>query len=301
MAGIKLGVDLNCFTNRFPEPEEWTRIVHSLGLREVQFNADILDPWLPWNIQKKVIKKTLCLCRKYNISISSSFGGHNHHQNYLGHPDKEIATWYENFYKRLILQTALLGAKGVGTCYAIMSVKDAKNPKRKKEILKRAAQSYIKLSKIARQEGLEYLLLETTSIPRETCAGFSETDYVLSLLKNMAIPMKLCLDVGHRNQENPGASEANPYIWIKRYGKISPVIHIQQCNRYGSFHWPFTREFNKQGDVRPKKVIKAVEASGTKEVLLALEIRTRAYYPYEYQLLDNLKQSVRYWRKWVKK
>ncbi len=297
---IRLGFDLNCFTNRFPEPEEWTRITSEMGIREVQFNADIIDPWLPWKIQRRLIKETLKLCNKRGITISSSFGGHNHHQNYLGHPDREIAKWYENFYERLIHQTALLGARGVGTCYAIMSVRDARKPERKKEILKRASESYIRLSKIARKEGLEYLLYENTSVPRETCATFAEIDCVLSLLKDMAVPMKLCLDVGHRNLEREEMPEASCYEWIKRYGETAPVIHIQQTDRTGSFHWPFTKEYNRKGDVEAEKVVKAIEDSCAREVLLALEIKERAYFPYEHALLRDLKESVRYWRRWVK-
>jgi len=121
---IKLGINLNCLTKRYPEPEEWTRIVEKLGLKYVQFNADILDPTLPWQIQEKIIEKTAKLCREKDITIVSSFGGHNHHQNYLGHPNSDIAHHYKEFYKRLIRQTSLLGGEGVGTCYAIMSVKE---------------------------------------------------------------------------------------------------------------------------------------------------------------------------------
>ena len=59
MTDLRLGLDLNCFTNRYTEPEEWTRIVNELGIKEVQFNADIIDPWLPWKIQKRLIRETL--------------------------------------------------------------------------------------------------------------------------------------------------------------------------------------------------------------------------------------------------
>ena len=170
MTDLRLGLDLNCFTNRYTEPEEWTRIVNELGIKEVQFNADIIDPWLPWKIQKRLIRETLKFCEERDILISNSFGGHNHHQNFFGHPDADAARWYEGFYERMIRQTALLGAKGVGTCYAITTVKSAADPVKKKAILQRAAQSYIRLSRIAKKEGLEYLLFETTSVPRESCA-----------------------------------------------------------------------------------------------------------------------------------
>ncbi len=117
----------------------------------------------------------------------------------------------------------------------------------------------------------------------------------------MAIPMLLCLDVGHRNQEQVGSEMTNPYGWIRRYGKVSPVIHIHQTNASGSHHWPFTPEYNAQGDVLPEKVLQAVADSGARqEILLAFETRHPAYYPYEYQVEHDLVELVQYWRQWVK-
>ena len=296
MTSIKLGINLNCLTNRFTEPEEWTRICQEMGVEDVQYNADLLDPFLPWRIQEKIIRKTRELCSERNIKIHSSFGGHNHHQHYLGHPDDQIAAWYEDFYRRLIRQTALLGARGVGTCYAIMSVKDSASRTRKMAILHRAAKAYARLAEYARDQGLEYLLFETTSLPRETCATFEETDYVLSMVRNTKIPIRVCLDVGHRNMENPKKPESDPYQWIKRYGDIAPVIHLQQTDSQASRHWPFTEQFNVQGEIKPGKVISAIRESGAKECLLAMEINHKAYYPDEARIVDNLFLSMEHWR-----
>ncbi len=278
MTRILLGINLNCFTNRFVEPEDWTARAAELGIKHVQFNADLLDPFLPWEIQKRVIEKTKEQCKLNGIIIHSSFGGHAHHQNYLGHPNDEIARWYEEWYRRLIRQTALLGGAGVGTCFAIMTMRDA---------------SY------ARENGLSYLLFETTSVPRESCATFKETDDVLGLLKGAQVPMRLCLDVGHRNIASPETKESSAYEWIRRYGKIAPVIHIHQTTRTASDHWPFTRHYNGRGDIVPEKVIEAIEDSGAKEVLLALETRHKAFHPTEHSVLADIKESLDYWRKVV--
>ncbi len=299
MARIMLGIDLNCFTNRFMEPEDWTARAAELGIKHVQFNADLLDPFLPWEIQERVIEKTKQECKRHGITIHSSFGGHFHHQNYLGHPDEEIARWYEEWYRRLIRQTALLGGAGVGTCYAIMTVRDADNPKRKQVILARAAEAYKRLAPYAKETGLKYLLFETTSVPRETCATFEETDHVLKLMKGMDVPMRLCLDVGHRNIASENEKEGCAYEWIRRYGKIAPVIHIQQSNKAASHHWPFTRHYNEQGDIVPEKIVEAIEDSGAKEILLALETKHKAFHPTEYNVLSDIKESLDYWKKVV--
>lgn len=296
MARILLGINLNCFTNRFVEPEDWTARAAELGISYVQFNADLLDPSLPWDIQEGIIRRTRKQCRLHGITIHSSFGGHAHHQNYLGHPDDGIARWYEGWYRRLIRQTALLGGAGVGTCYAIMTVRDAGNPERKREILARAAEAYKRLASYAQENGLSYLLFETTSVPRESCATFREADEVLGLLKGAEVPMRLCLDVGHRNMASPGGKESSAYEWIRRYGRIAPVIHIHQTTREASNHWPFTRHYNTQGDIVPRKVVEAIEGSGAKEVLLALETKHKAFHPTEYSVLSDIKESLDCWR-----
>ena len=297
---VKLGFDLNCFSNRLTEPEAWTDFVASCGIKAVQFNFDMIDFLLPKKVKERLASKTINCCSEKDIQIKCAFGGHNHHQNYLGHPDEGTAKAYEKFYRKMADLTAILAAEGFGTCFAIMTVKTYNNPKRRAEILSRATEAYHRLAEYSKTLGLKYLLYETTSVPRETGATFAENDFILSHFKNAALPMKPCLDVGHRNQENPEAPEADPYAWIERYAKTSPLIHIQQCNSQGSHHWPFTPEFNAKGDVEPKKVLQAIESSGAKqEILLALEIRHRAYYPDEYKLERNLRESVKYWRQWV--
>lgn len=298
---LSLGLDLNCFTNRYVEPESWTELIADLGIKVVQFNFDLIDFTLPWRIQSKFIKKTNKLCKMRGIRIKCAFGGHNHHQNYLGHPDDEAAGFYETMYKRMVDLTSGLGAEGFGTCFAIMTVKSYKDKKRREEIIKRAVGSYFKIAKYMKKIGLKYLMFEVTSVPRETCSTFKETNRVLAMCKGMDVPMRLCLDVGHRNREFTNRPDSNPYEWIKKYGKIAPLIHIHQSNKKGSHHWPFTKKFNKAGDIFPGKVIDAVKASGAKqEILLALEVRHRAYYPDEYKLVQNMRESVNYWRKWIK-
>ena len=297
---VKLGFDLNCFSNRYPEPESWTDFVAECGVNVVQFNFDQIDFLLPVKIQDRLAAKTLDCCQSKGIRIKCAFGGHNHHQNYLGHPDDEVAREYENYYQRMAELTASLGGEGFGTCFAITSVAVNNDPQQRQRLIARAVDAYERLAEYAKQAGLKYLLYETTSVPRETCATFAENDDVLQRLKDAAIPIYLCLDVGHRNQERPESPESNPYAWIRRYGQQSPLIHIQQCSPTGSHHWPFTSEYNARGDIHPEKVLDAIQESGAShEILLALEIRHRAYYPDEFQVESNLSESVRYWRQWV--
>jgi len=298
---IKLGFDLNCFSNRFPEPEQWTDFVASCGIQVVQFNFDLIDFLLPRTIQERMVAKTLSCCQAKGIRIKCAYGGHNHHQNYLGHPDDEVASAYEDYYFRMTDLTAALGGEGFGTMFAVLTTTTQRDPVQRARILSRAIDSYYRLAHYARGMKLKYLLYETSSVPREIGATFEENDDLLKCLEGMDIAMQLCLDVGHRNQEFPGTELADPYAWIRRYGKKSPVIHIHQTNASASSHWPFTPEYNAIGDVHPEKVIRAIADSGAQqEILLAFETRHKAYYPDEYRVEQDLAESVRYWRQWVK-
>jgi hypothetical protein len=297
---IILGFDLNCFTNRYVEPEAWTDFVAFCGVRCVAFSFDLIDFMLPWQVQQCLVARTVGCCRAKGIRIKCAFGGHNHHQNYLGHPDDFVAAAYEDFYRRMADLSAALGSEGFGTCFAITTTRVHRNAQRRAEIISRAIEAFHRLAEYGKQAGLKYLLYETTSTPRETGATFAENDELLARLASMAIPMRLCLDVGHRNQETAGALESDPYAWIRKYACVSPLIHIQQCNGEGSHHWPFIDRCNAEGDITPPQVLQAVADSGSShEILLALEVRHRAYYPDEYKVEENLRASVAYWRQWV--
>lgn len=299
MARILLGFNCNCFTNRYDEPEQWTRICAELQVKYVMFSIDLIDPYWPWDLQRRLCDETLTVCAKYGVTIRCSFGGHHGHQHYLGHRDEACRREGEDFIRRAIRQTAYLGGRSFGTCFAIQSVHCHNEPQLRGQILEDAIAAYHRLAEYGAEVGLEALAYEMTSVPRETCATFEENDYVLQRCLGMAIPMRICLDMGHRNLAGP-PEQADHLAWIRRYGKHCDVIDCQQSNMMASRHWPFTPEYNAQGVVRGDEVVAAIEESGAEEILLALEIRTPAYHPQEYSHLESLKASVEYWRQWVK-
>jgi hypothetical protein len=45
---MNVGVNLCFAIKRWPEPEEWARIVaDELGVSSIQFTMDLIDPWWP--------------------------------------------------------------------------------------------------------------------------------------------------------------------------------------------------------------------------------------------------------------
>jgi hypothetical protein len=299
MSRILLGFNCNCFTNRYDEPEEWTALCAEMGIRQVMFNIDLIDPYWPWDLQRRLCDRTLEACTKHGVTIRCSFGGHHGHQHYLGHPEPQCRREAEEFLRKAIRQTAYLGGKSFGTCFAIQTVRCHRDREQRRSILEDALEAYHRLAEYGAEVGLMALAYEMTSVPRETCATFAENDYVLGRCADLAIPMRVCLDLGHRNIAGL-PEEADHLAWIRRYGNVCDVIDCQQSDAQGSRHWPFTDEFNARGVIRGDEVVAAIHESGAGEVLLAFELRTAAFHPEEDAHFDRLAASVRYWRQWVR-
>lgn len=299
MGKIYLGFNCNCFTNRYDEPEEWTKICRELGIRQVMFNVDLIDPYWSWDTQKKMCDRTLDACAKNGVNIYASFGGQHGHQHYLGHPDPDVRAEAEEFFKRAIRQTAYLGGKSFGTCFGIQTVRTDSDPALRKETLNATIDCYHRLAEYGAEAGLEALAYEMTSVRRETCATFVENDEVLERCADMAIPLRVCLDMGHRNTEGL-PEEADHLAWIRRYGKQADVIDCQQSTKEVSCHWPFTPENNTKGIIRAEEVMEAIRDSGADDILLAFELRCSGFYPQEHTYLQGLEASVEYWRQYVK-
>lgn len=302
MGKILLGFNCNCFTNRYSEPSVWPRLCAEMGVRHVMFNTDLIDPYWSWETQKRLCHETLENCEKHGIKIFASFGGHNNHQHYLGHPDEGAREEAVGFYKRAIRQTALLGGRSYGTCFAIMTQRCDSDGALRSGILEAAIESYHALAEYAAEAGLPALSYEMTSVSRESCATFSENDYVLARCSDMAVPMRICLDVGHRNASGHGDQGERDHLqWIRRYASHCDVIDCQQTGLAASSHWPFTPENNKLGVIKPDEVVGAIEQAGVgHDILLAFEIRTPAFYPQDGMQLEGLRASVEYWKGFIK-
>ena len=271
MSRITLGFNCNCFTNRYGEPEEWTHLCRDMGIHAVMFNSDLIDPYWPWDLQKRLADRTREACEKNGVRIVASFGGHNGHQHYLGHPDEECRREAERFLQMAIRQTAYLGGKSYGTCFAIQAVRTSSDPGLRRRIMEDALKSYRRLAEYGAENGLAAIAYEMTSVPRETCATFAENDSVLEAGARFAIPLRVCLVLGHRFT-NGTPEEADHLAWIRRYGASCDVIDCQQTDRESSRDWPFTEEANRKGIIRGPEVVKAIQDSGAADILLAFEI-----------------------------
>ena len=294
----RLGTNLGFAINKYTEPEVWAKIVREdLGLEYVQFVADLLNPFLPDDYIESQIKRIIDAAAKYDIKIESLFTSAFTRVNHLMNPDGEARKIWLDWFKKFLEMGSRFGAKNLGSHFGIMTFNDYDNIDRRKFLEEEAVKGWQKLSYHAKELGYDCLIFEPMSVPREMANTIAETKRLLDLVNaDCGVPMKVCLDVGHA----PHPDERDPYPWIEKLAHISPVIHLQQTVLHKSNHAPFTPEANKDGIIKGDKVMECVKKSGCTDTFFAFEISHREHYDTEFRIIEDLKESAKYWRQYVK-
>lgn len=294
---LKLGINLGFAINKYVEPEEWTRIVgEELGLRHVQFVADLLNPFLPKEYVDAQIERIIMSTRKYGISVDSVFTSAFTRVNHLMHPDRELRKIWLQWFKDLFGIAALLGAKTGGSHFGILSFASYNDAKKREMLIEEGVKGWQELSFHVKELGFESLIFEPMSVPREMANTVEETLELMERVnQNCGVPMRICLDVGHA----PHPEQRDPYPWIEKLGAYSPIVHLQQTVLHKSNHWPFIPEYNRQGIIQPEKVLDALEKSGAKKAQLIFEIGHREHFDSDFRIIEDLKATVDYWRPYV--
>lgn len=302
MAKVTLGINASFAVGRFPEPEVWLEIVGKrLGVRHVQFFADLIDPKVEEKTRERMCARTREAAAKNQVTMHSVFSGTiTHWMHTLLHPDADMRRDARDWYESYIRMTPLLGARAVGSMLGSFSQRDMESPDRKAMILEETLRAWQDFSRLGKAVGLDYLMLEPMSIPREIPCTIEETEELYEKFNTgMAIPTRLCMDIGHGARVSGKEEDRDPYAWIRRFGARTPVIHVQQTDEASSKHWPFTEDYNRRGRIRAEEVLEAVEASGAEEVLLAIEVFHSFYEPMDRRVIEDLEESVAYWRRYV--
>ena len=295
---VKLGLHLGYASTRFYEPEIWTKIVREqFNINYVQFTSNLLDPIYPNKILDEQIKKIKFYTKKYNIIIEDTFTSPR--LNYLGHSNKLIRNYWFKWLKKFFLISKKLGARSSGSLLGIMSFSDLN--KNFKETEENIIKGWVELSKYAKKIGLEFLIWEPMSIKREMG---DTVNYTLDLHKKLnrqsGVPILLNLDVDHGNSHSGFKGDSNPYYWIEKLSKYSPCIHIKQKTKDVHGHKPFTKYYNKNGIIHPKKILKSLKKGGCKETTLYFEFSFREREPFDSKSIKDITESVKYWREYVK-
>jgi sugar phosphate isomerase/epimerase len=300
MAEIHLGVN-NCFAiGRFPEPEEWLRVVKDeLGLDRVQFCYDLLDPVIIEDeIFKGKCKYIKRLADEMGVVIDTGITGEAVHKfNCLLDPDPGLRRCYLRWFEKMVRAGSLLGVEASGIYLGTLSQKDQENPARRSYLTEVLLDEITYLTYVAKEVGQSFFLWEPMSIPREIPCTIEETKDVMERVNRSShVPVRLCLDVGHGYIRSSDPRDRDPYAWLQELVYLSPYIHMQQTDGKTSRHWPFTEEYNKLGVIVPEKVFEIIEKAGVDKVVFVFEFFYAAHAIPDESAVDNLKKSVEYWQ-----
>lgn len=297
MTKVTLGMNNVFAIKRWPEPHVWARIVRStLNLKSVQLNLDLLDPLVEEPTLSKISSDIADAVRKNGLTINTAFTGYKAYaSNLLMYPDPALRQEAIRWYEKAIVVASKLKISGIGGHFAAYSVNDYASRERREYLRKVFIESIRYLSEVARTRGLNHLILEPMGVFRELSMSIEETRELYEEInaQNKGVPVKLCIDVGHQFIYKD-KKDANPYMWLKEFAHLSPVIHLQQTDGEADRHWPFTPEFNKIGIIDPQKVLEAINESGAGQVDLVFEI-IHPPATEEKKVLEDLRESVEHW------
>ena len=294
---FRLGTNLGFAINKYVEPEVWARIVREdLGLSYVQFVADLLNPFLPQDYIDRQASRIIAACTQYDLHIESLFTSAFTRVNHLTHPDAEARKIWLDWFKRFLDMGAKFGAKNLGSHFGILTFDSYDEVSKREFMIEQGVKGWQELSFYARELGYDCLIFEPMSVPREMGNTVADSKELMARVNaHCGVPMRCCLDVGHA----PHPDERDPYPWIEQLADLSPVIHLQQTVLHKSNHAPFTPECNETGIITGERVMEAVEKAGCTDILFAFEISHREHFDSEFRIIEDLKESARYWRQFV--
>jgi D-erythrulose 1-phosphate 3-epimerase len=298
---IHLGINTCFAVKRWPEPEQWTHIIREeLHLDHCQFSLDLVESLLDDEASSAAYADHTRDCATgADLHIHSTFTGLAAYSwSQLLHPIAAMRAAAVRWYERVIDFSSRLGAQGTGGHLGALSVLDA-SEKALREARQADMMEHLRhLLQYAGSHGLSFFLFENMAVPREIGHSIAEAHALAELDPPPGgVPLILCLDIGHPCALHTGTSSDDYRAWLaESWPTTPPVVHLQQTDRTGDHHWPFTAKYNSQGVIRAEAVVEAIQRwPDDAPVYLFLE----PIHPFEADdalVLDELKESVRYWR-----
>ncbi|MFL5754813.1 MAG: sugar phosphate isomerase/epimerase family protein [Chloroflexota bacterium] len=290
---LSLGINTCFAVKRWPRPDDWAPIVGDrLGLHLVQHSLDLVD--LDGSVSSTAgdIRRAI---DEAGLTLHSTFTGlAAYSSNLLLDPAEERRTRAGRWFEDVIRFTAAVGGRATGGHVGAWSVPEWRDAEVRDVRLRDLRSALDRLSAVARTAGLEYLVVENLAAAREP-STMAMVESLLADGTDDAVPIRLCLDVGHMCVPGTTGLDRDPYAWLRRFGPRAPIVQLQQSDPDGDHHWPFTPERNAGGRIDADLVIDALGESGATESALILEVIP----PFEQdddEVVDDLVASVDYWR-----
>jgi sugar phosphate isomerase/epimerase len=297
-----LSLNTNPLVNRFAEPDDLVdALAHGIGIRDVQLTHEFINPgWPAATIAKftRLFQKALA---RTGVRVTSGMTGPYGRLNHFGHPDADVRRYYVDWFKIFAHVWAELGAECIGTQFAIFTHRDFDDPQRRRRLKQTAIDCWSEVAEHAKAAGLAYLIWEPMSVGRE----FGHTNGSCRALQDeidaaqMAIPLKMMIDIDHGDVTSTNPADTDPYAWAENFAAQSPIIHIKQTSMNKGGHWPFTAAYNKDGRITPEKFLETLRRGGGSGNEICLELSFREREPIDRQVVAMIRESVDYWAPYI--
>jgi sugar phosphate isomerase/epimerase len=293
---LRLGINTCFAVKRWPRAGDWAPIVRDrLGLGLVQHSFDLIDPLADGGRLAREVGDVTAASTRHGLDVRSTFTGLAiYSTNLMLDPDPDRRVAAASWYRAAIGLTARLGATTTGGHVGAFSAADWRNSARRSALWDELRATLRELAADAWRADVETIVIENLAAPREPSTMAQIAELLMPGDAGHA-SIALCLDVGHMCVPGTSGADRDPYAWLRELGRQAPIIQLQQSDAEGDHHWPFTQERNAAGRISAERVIHALGEGGVERGDLLLEVIP----PFEQddeQVLDDLDESVDYWR-----
>jgi hypothetical protein len=263
MPKVHLGINTSFAVKRWPEPEDWMRMIsEDLHLGVAQVSADLLPLSLGSTTAADYADDVRRAAESKDVQIHSMFTGLGAYASNLllaeSERDRSAAyTWYQD----VIRLAARSGARGAGGHIGAFSVRAFGDEALRQKLLSSEIEAMKRLAEFASGVGLDHLQFENLAVAREPGHSLDEAIWFEEQLSACDIP------------------------WVL----------FQQTSFGSDQHGPFTARTNQSGGVDRDRVLTYLESWTADDVYLFLE-----FIPHhegdDDLVVEELTASVEFWR-----
>ncbi|HID07407.1 MAG TPA: sugar phosphate isomerase/epimerase, partial [Armatimonadetes bacterium] len=263
---IYFGINGAFITRRWEEPENWMRLTRETGYTYHEFCADVLDPFFSGDKEYQIetahaIREA---AQKYGVTITDYYTGVATHRFHgLSHSDPRVRERMKQWIVEAMDIVLAMGTDRIGGHWDAFSVEVHGDTERTQKAFENIYEQFRQLARIGKEKGIAAIYNEQMYIPSEIPWTLQQAqEFLIAVNKdNSGCPVRLTIDTGHQAGMHYGLSGPDlDYIeWIRRFGAIAEVIHIQQTTPDASHHWAFTKEYNEKGHVRIEAILEALQ------------------------------------------
>jgi D-erythrulose 1-phosphate 3-epimerase len=295
---LTLSLNTNPLVNRFADCDDLIETVaRDIRIRNLQLTHEFINPSWPAAVVSRLTQQMTRALDRTGVRITSGMTGPYGRLNHFGHPDRDVRSYYVEWFKIFADVIGELGGTSIGTQFAIFAYKDFDNASRREELIDIAIDCWGEVAVHAKAAGLKFLFWEPMSIGREFGETIASSMVLQDRLKaaRMAIPMWMMADIDHGDVTSTNPEDYDPYAWARAVPTVSPIIHIKQSLMDKGGHRPFTVEHNAKGRIQPEPLLRAFSQGGARDNEICLELSFKEREPNDRQVVAQIAESVAFW------